>query len=506
MRKFVENPLSLHDSPQRTSGLRGWNRATFGHVAKWGTWLLLAGLLAGCSSALQSTGVPLAPAGGCLQAAAAAAPEVLRPAVQGVGRFDLPHLPGRVIVYQEGMRLQSAVQPELERLEARPLQPVGKRGWQLYTVRPGAELEAARALLRGGARYVQPEYLYRPSGLAVPPNSPDYPLNQRPIFAQLNLEEAWRQLTPGCARPVVAVADTGFYTERSDLRPNLTPSASWLDLVGDDLAAPQPVQGRVTPGDWAGRNHGTAVAGVIAAVTDRGWGLAGAAYNLAQVLPLKVFDAHGQASTLQIAQAVEYALGATTIGGQTFVNPYPAQVLNLSLALAAPQGQGFHDPYLEAVLEQATQKGLVVVAASGNEGADSIDYPASSPWVIAVGATDMARSRAVWSQGAASNYGQGLAFMAPGSEITTLSGRQEGEYANGFGTSFAAPFISSVVALYLYQQNALGKPQPAAQRLAEVRRCLRSAAQHGPDGWEPQTGYGLVDAAQVVNPANAWCF
>ncbi|MCY3304098.1 peptidase S8 and S53 subtilisin kexin sedolisin, partial [Acinetobacter pittii] len=102
MRKFVKNFLSPHDSPQRTSGLRGWNRATFGHVAKWGTWLLLAGLLAGCSSALQSTGVPLAPAGGCLQAAAAAAPEVLRPAVQGVGRFDLPHLPGRVIVYQEG--------------------------------------------------------------------------------------------------------------------------------------------------------------------------------------------------------------------------------------------------------------------------------------------------------------------------------------------------------------------------------------------------------------------
>lgn len=434
---------------------------------------------------------------------AATMPEAPRPTVRGVGRFDLPHLPGRVIVYQENNQIQSLSRPELERLGVRPLRTLIGRGWQLYAVRAGSEAEAARMLVQGGARYVQPEYLYRPAGLAVPPSNPDYLLNQRPTFAQMNLEGAWKQLSAGCAEPVVAVADTGFYPERPDLSPNLTPPSSWLDVVGDDLAAPQPVRGRVTPGDWAGRSHGTAVAGVIAAVTDTGSGLAGAAYNLARVLPIKVFDAQGQAGTLQIAQAVEYAAGATTIGAQTFVNPSPAQVLNLSLSLAA---EGFQDPYLEAVLERATRQGLVVVAASGNEGTGFVDYPASSPFVIAVGATDGVGSRARWSQSAASNYGPDLEFVAPGSEVTTLSGLQAGQYANGFGTSLAAPFISSAVALYLHQQTAQGNPQNPADRLAEVRRCLQSAAQHGPQGWEPQTGYGLVDAARVVDPTNPACF
>ena len=464
--------------------------------------LALAGLLAGCSSAMP-------PVMSCARGAnalglgegqvAALTGEAPRPTAQGLGRFDLPHVAGRVIVYPEGAQIQGLSQPELEGLGVWPLQG----GWQLYRVRAGSEAEAAQALLRGGARYVQPEYLYRPADLAVPLNNPDYLLNQRTTFAQMNLEGAWKQLSAGCARPVVAVADTGFYTERPDLGPNLTPPSSWLDVVGDDLARPQPVQGRVMPGDWAGRSHGTAVAGVIAAVTDPGSGLAGAAHNLAQVLPLKVFDAQGRAGTLQIAQAVEYAAGATTIGAQTFVNPTPAQVLNLSLTLEAA---GFQDPYLESVLERATRRGLVVVASSGNEGTASVDYPASSPWVIAVGATDGGGARARWSQSAASNYGQDLEFVAPGSGVTTLSGPRTGEYANGFGTSLAAPFISSAVALYLYQKTALGSPPNPADRLAEIRRCLQSAAQHGPGGWEPQTGYGLVDAARVVDPTNPACF
>lgn len=421
--------------------------------------------------------------------------------LRGIGSFEAPHVPGRLIVYRgSGARPQSQA-PALSRLGVQRLRGLDG-GWEVYKT-PQSDEAAAKALVDSGlAQYVQPEYLYEEMGLSTPPSNRDYGLDQDEVFRQMNWEGAWKRLSAGCAAPTVAVIDTGFFTSRSDLRPNLAPEAGWLDVVGADIAAPAPVQGQVAPAGGVSRGHGTSVAGIIAGTTNDGSALAGAAYNLVKVLPIKVFDAARKTGTLQVAQAIEYAAGSTTIAGQTFVNPSPAQVINLSLAT---RKVGFTDPYVESVLKRVTEAGGVVVASSGNAGLGTVGYPASSPYVIAVGATDASGLRAQWGQGFGSNYGSDLEFVAPGTAVPTLEGENYDEYGNSYGTSVSAPFVSAAVALYMYQNRqvkGLFAPE-GTSALDAVRRCLRSAAQHG---WEPETGYGLVDVAKVVDPANRACY
>ncbi|MCL6529308.1 S8 family peptidase [Meiothermus ruber] len=424
----------------------------------------------------------------------------------GLGRFDVPHVAGRLLVYhKKGLSLQSHT-ASAQSLGAQRVQDLGG-GWGLYRTQPGQEAQVAQKLYQQGlGQYVQPEYLYQPASLVVPPNNPSYPTEQAPVFQQMNIEQAWQKLRGevGCQTPIIAVVDTGVYTQRNDLAPNLTPPDSWLDVVGEDLSNPQPARGTVEPEPGTGASHGTQVTSIIAATTNNGTALAGVAYNLLRVLPIKVFDANQQAGTLQIAQALEYAAGATQIAGQLFVNPTPAQVVNLSLSLSAP---GFRDPYLEHVLEQVTQQGLVVVASSGNADLPAVGYPASSPFVIAVGATDAGQARARWLSGYASNYGEGLEFVAPGTGVPVAHGPNQGAYALAYGTSASAPFISGAIGLYLLQQQLLGQTPPSnpGARLDQVRTCLKSAAQNAP-AWDSQTGYGLVDVAKVVEPSNPACF
>lgn len=416
--------------------------------------------------------------------------------LQGVGGFEAPHVPGRLIVW--GAPAQSQATSRLGVQRVRSLEG----GWAVYQVRPGTEAPTAQALVAAGqARYVQPEYLYEPAGLAVPPHNPDYGLSQAAVFQQMNWETGWSRLEPGCPAPVVAVLDGGFYTGRADLAPNLVSREAWLDVVGSDLSAPTPLQGRVDPANNLLGGHGTGMAGVIAAVTGDGSPLAGAGYNLVKVLPIKVFDAQSRTGTLQLAQALEYAAGGTTIAGVPYRNPSPAQVVNLSLASLQA---GLNDPYLESVLQRVTASGVVVVASSGNAGAATLSYPASSPYVIAVGATDAGGNRAQWGSGFGSNYGAGLEFVAPGTAVPVFNGGLAGQYGNSYGTSVAAPFISATIALYLYQNAYLSGTLPTASSLLEgVRRCLISAAQHS---WQPETGYGLVDVAKVLDPANPACY
>lgn len=422
----------------------------------------------------------------------------------GVGNFDVPHVSGRLIVYQKNaLSLQSSA-ASAQSLGAQLVQDLGG-GWSLYRTRPGQEANVAKRLYQQGVgQYVQPEYLYQPDGLTVPPNNQSYALEQAALFRQMDFELAWQLLKVGCEKPVVAVVDTGVYTQRDDLAPNLTAPDSWLDVVGGDLENPSPIQGVVDPPKGTGASHGTQVASIIAATTNDGSVLAGAAYNLLRVLPIKVFDANRRAGTLQVAQALEYAAGATQIAGRVYSNPTPAQVVNLSLSISNP---GFRDPYLEQVLEQVVRQGLIVVASSGNAGLSSVGYPASSPFVIAVGATDVGQQRAQWFSGFASNYGSELEFVAPGTGVPVAHGPNKGDYALAYGTSAAAPFVSTTIGLYLLQQQQLGRAQSSnpAALLAQVRRCLQSASQNG-DAWNSQTGFGLINVAKVVNPNNPVCF
>jgi subtilisin family serine protease len=143
------------------------------------------------------------------------------------------------------------------------------------------------------------------------------------------------------------------------------------------------------------------------------------------------------------------------------------------------------DPRLADILDRATKRGIVLVAAAGNAGPNSPPlFPAADKNVIAVTATDMEDRLYTGA-----NRGNHIAVAAPGVDV--LVPAPDGGYQFTTGTSVAAAHVSGVVALLL-ERNPKLTP-------AEVRRILtRTAKSLGP---RDRTGAGLVNAYQAV--ANA---
>jgi subtilisin family serine protease len=139
-------------------------------------------------------------------------------------------------------------------------------------------------------------------------------------------------------------------------------------------------------------------------------------------------------------------------------------------------------------LAQARRKGIVLVAAAGNAGADSPPlYPAADPNVIAVSATDVDDHLLD-----VANRGRQIAVAAPGVDV--LLPAPGGRYQIATGTSFAAAHVAGIAALMLAKNPQLGPEQ--------VRTILTTTARDlGPKGRDDQFGAGLADAFKAVSAA-----
>jgi subtilisin family serine protease len=158
-----------------------------------------------------------------------------------------------------------------------------------------------------------------------------------------------------------------------------------------------------------------------------------------------------------------------------------ADIVNMSFT-------GPVDPEQRIMLTALGQKGIVLIAAAGNEGPKApAAYPAAFPEVIAVTATDSDDN--LYAQ---ANRGAHIAVAAPGVAILVAS--PGGSYQMRSGTSFAAPQVSGVAALLLQRNHKL---DPVA-----IRTILTSTARDlGPPGRDDQFGAGLVDAMSAVASA-----
>lgn len=197
------------------------------------------------------------------------------------------------------------------------------------------------------------------------------------------------------------------------------------DKYIDDLVGWNFVANTNNPYDDYG--HGSHVAGTIGAVGNNGIGVAGVAWNV-QLMGLKIFDAKGAGDTRWAVEAVDYA---TAMG---------AKVVNASWVI------GSTSLSLEAAIDRARLKNVLIVAAAGNTG-KNIDlnsaYPANSDAanVLTVGAMDAKGNLATYS-----NFGlKNVDLAAPGSNI--ISTNPGKSYGYRTGTSMAAPFVSGAVAL-----------------------------------------------------------
>lgn len=273
------------------------------------------------------------------------------------------------------------------------------------------------------------------------------------IGADIDAEQAWN-ITTGSDRVVIAVIDTGVEITHPDLAANIWTNPLEIpgngvdddgngfidDVNGWDFASNEPAGQDNNPTDPPTQGHGTAVAGVIAAVGGNGLGVAGVMWN-ASILPIKIFPEEGGATSFSILQAQEYI---TILRRDFGVNIVAS---NNSYGNIRPDAAGEFDSAEEVAIQQATNAGILFVAAAGNDANNNdgpiFAYPAGypNPDIISVAATNNRDRLASFS-----NYGlTSVDVGAPGEQVLTTAVGGGYQYING--TSFASPYTAGVIGL-----------------------------------------------------------
>ena len=370
------------------------------------------------------------------------------------GEFD-----SIIIDFKEEVPI-AQISQDIQQLSQKYNQKVGLNsifsiGDRIYTLQGDKQLlqELKRSPLSKETEYIEPNYQYQAFDV---PNDPDY--SKQWNFRNINIEQAWDE-TKGKGI-TVAVIDTGV-SKVPDLK--LTKFVKGYDFVSDKVDAADD------------NGHGTHVAGTIAQSTNNGYGVAGIAYESA-IMPLKVLSRSGGGTVADIAEAIKYAADNQ------------ADVINLSLG-----GGGASNLMAEAI-KYAHNKGVIIIAAAGNEGKNSAAYPARYPEVISVSATDAAGDKAPYS-----NFGAGVDISAPGGseagkiiQNTLDPSSGESVFAGFQGTSMAAPHVAGVAALV----KASGVTEPA-----EIRAILTQSARKIQEDPLNHFGAGQLDAAAAVKLA-----
>ena len=198
---------------------------------------------------------------------------------------------------------------------------------------------------------------------AAVPNDPFYGEEQRADFEQINLPAAW-ELTTGSNDVVIAVIDAGTDIDHPDIIGNLWFNRGEKPLNGidddsngfvddlsgwdflEDVSDPHP---KFNNGYRSGEaTHGTPVAGIAAATTNNGQGLAGVCWSC-KIMALRALDANGEGDTAHIAKAIDYAVANG------------ADIINMSFVGALT------DTALSEAVSRAYEAGVILVAAVGND-------------------------------------------------------------------------------------------------------------------------------------------
>jgi subtilisin family serine protease len=201
--------------------------------------------------------------------------------------------------------------------------------------------------------------------------------------------------------------------------------------------------------------HGTMTAGIVHLVAPT-----------AKIMPLKAFRADGSSNLSDIISAIYYAAD------------HGANVISMSFSMGQPS------PGLQAAVQYALSKNVVMIASSGNDGIKTLVYPASYGGVQGIGSSTSNDLRSAFS-----NYGSGVVtFAAPGEGvITTYPG---GSYAAGWGTSFSTPMVAGAAALVL-QARPSSKPGDITNALSKTKQIS-------------DMGYGRIDLYQsLMNVVNS---
>jgi subtilisin family serine protease len=377
----------------------------------------------------------------------------------------------------------------------------------LYRVQvPEAEAAEAEARLaaQAGVTFVEPNrrwHLTRPVSVAAAAadepaalpalrTRPDAPLSWN--LHQAGIDTAWT-FTTGLRSLKVAVIDSGVDPDHPDLRDHLLPLIDvWEETEGSDTM--HTTTGTLSFDGKDGNGHGTHVAGILAGTLDRESGIGGVAPGVT-VQPIKATDYEGNTNAYTLARAINRAVSEG------------CRVINISIGGPPDAAEG---PYLRQTVEQAIAKGVVIVAATGNESDRRtgkivpVAIPAAYPGVIAVAAVTDKDKVANYS-----NAGPETTLAAPGGggsrregarirstwpTYTTFEGmkaRIDGPYAELAGTSMACPHVAGAVALLLSREPSL---TPAQVRV----RLAGTSVDIGAPGYDTDSGFGRVQVDRAL--------
>lgn len=353
---------------------------------------------------------------------------------------------------------------------ARPPRRLSNR-WRVVEV-PALSVPAAIEELKRhpAVASVHAEQVYQ---AALVPNdaefSEQYGLHTEVVPADINAPEAWA-VTTGSPATVIAIVDGGVDLTHEDLRDKAWRNAGEIadngvdddhngfidDINGWDFVAGSPAKVSI--------HHATHVAGIAAAASNNGLGIAGVDWG-ARIMSVRVLGSGGFGGEANIIEGINYAVAAG------------ADIINLSIAGPASQA-------LVEAIANAYHAGVVIVAAAGNSGLNTDRlpvYPACADtsgvnMVLGVGALNTEGEPARFS-----NYGGCVDIIAPGEDI--FSTKVGDRYGRMTGTSMSAPFVSGVAGLYL----ALHPDASPAQVIAAIRNS--------------DLATGKLNAAKVVGAA-----
>mgnify|MGYP006274941549 FL=1 len=313
------------------------------------------------------------------------------------------------------------------------------------TVAPDLELVTLRADARDAAatvrrmlddprvRFVHPDVALRTADV---PNDPHF--DAQWTLSSFGLPAAW-EIEGGSSRVTVAILDTAFDLDHPDLEARFDAGYDFFNMD------PVPDVGA------SGVHHGTHVAGIVGAIGNDGVGVAGVARDAVRLLPVQVFDDTGGVGSLDAVVAALHWVAGREVEGPAPLSE-PVEVANLSLGT---DGAFQLVPALEDAIRAARRAGVLVLAATGNNGVDvGVIAPANGPCAVAVGSVDEDLGLSVFSNYDASERTVDLA--GPGGRSRTgmrvLSTVPDDGYGRLEGTSMSTPWVAGVAAL-LASQN-----------------------------------------------------
>ena len=314
------------------------------------------------------------------------------------------------------------------------------------SIDPAAAVREVEA--SSGVAFAEPIYLYRSTGVPIDPRYKDLW-----GLAKIGAPAAWAR-SVGDKSVVVAVVDDGVALDHPDLKPNLwgddgepgtaraqeeevdeeSTERNGYDFVDDDSDPSPAASGEE-------RWHGTHVAGTIGAGGDNRVGVVGVNWKVS-LMALRAIGPRGGRSD-QLAKAIDFA------------TEHGARVINASW------GGGGTSQVIANAVARASKKGVLFVAAAGNDAEPSPSFPANLRMdnVISVGASTSGDLLAPFSD-------RGALVAAPG--VGILSTTAPGKYERYDGTSMAAPHVTGLAAL-------LWSVHPKAT-LAQVRKAIVASA------------------------------